>query len=1068
MSNYVSSVRFIHSSLRVGYFKVKRFYGRIMCRVLARAAVVCLVAGLLLAPSADVRAEHLPIKTYTTADGLAHNVVNRVVRDSRGFLWFCTREGLSRFDGYSFTNYSIEQGLPSAIVNDLLETREGVYWVATGGGLCRFNPLGKPQATISNGSEGDAAAMFTVYFPRENGRSKYVLSLLQDRAGRIWCGTRNGLYRVETADKVKLASVDLGMSDYLESRFIECLLEDRLGALWVGSRSGLFRRWPDGRVEAYTTRDGLSHNIILSLLEDREGRIWVGTIAGGLCRLVSDPAPGRGVVARLYSDRDGLPTNWINQLFQASDGRLWAGSNRGLIQFIPTPDGRDFRFRAYARAHGLSYHEVAALAEDRNGNMWVAIQGGGAAKIARSGFTTFGNADGFYWATSIFETRAEELVVAGAPSAEGWSINRFDGEKFIPTRPRFPENINTWGWNQTVLEDHTGDWWIATGKGVYRFPKVSKPEQLARTQPKATYTTRNGLAADMILRLFEDSHGDVWISAAGHGARVNGLSRWERATETFHHYTEKDNLPRFDAFYVSSFAEDRAGALWIGFSGDGGLVRYRDGRFTLFTASDGVPSSQIRNMLIDSAGRLWVTTYRGGLSRIDDPAADRPTVFTYTAANGLSSNEVTAVTEDRWGRIYIGTGRGIDRLDSATGRIRHYTTADGLPLGQIEAAVRDRQGALWFSSFATGLVRLIPEPDPPPVPPPILITGLRIAGDAHPISPLGEVEIAPIDLGANKNQLQIDFASVGFSPGEGLGYQYRLEGASEDWSQLADQRTVNFANLAPGRYRFLVRAVNADGVMSEIPASFPFTILSPVWQRWWFVMLAAVALGLAVYGGHRYRIARLVELARIRSRIATDLHDEIGSNLSLMAIVSEVANNQAGPRDSQMSEWLSLIAGTSRETMDAMGDIVWVINPDKDHLGDLTLRMRRLVDDIFTARNIAFHFSVPGKEDDIKLDADTRHEVFMIFKESVNNIVRHSQCTQADIEFKIEHSWLVLKLSDNGRGFETDSAGDGNGLSSMRRRAKNLGGELVLISSTGIGTTVMLRAPLDGHAKKRR
>jgi ligand-binding sensor domain-containing protein len=139
MSNYVSSVRFIHSSLRVGYFKVKRFYGRIMCRVLARAAVGCLVAGLLLAPSADVRAEHLPIKTYTTADGLAHNVVNRVVRDSRGFLWFCTREGLSRFDGYGFTNYGIEQGLPSAIVNDLLETREGVYWVATAGGWHRRN-----------------------------------------------------------------------------------------------------------------------------------------------------------------------------------------------------------------------------------------------------------------------------------------------------------------------------------------------------------------------------------------------------------------------------------------------------------------------------------------------------------------------------------------------------------------------------------------------------------------------------------------------------------------------------------------------------------------------------------------------------------------------------------------------------------------------------------------------------------------------------------------------------------------------------------------------------------------
>jgi signal transduction histidine kinase len=187
-----------------------------------------------------------------------------------------------------------------------------------------------------------------------------------------------------------------------------------------------------------------------------------------------------------------------------------------------------------------------------------------------------------------------------------------------------------------------------------------------------------------------------------------------------------------------------------------------------------------------------------------------------------------------------------------------------------------------------------------------------------------------------------------------------------------------------------------------------------------------------------------------------------------MAIVSDVANKQTGPRDSQMSEWLSLIAGTSRETMDAMSDIVWVINPDKDRLLDLTLRMRRLADDIFTARNIAFHLSAPGDEADIKLGADTRHEVFMIFKEGVNNIVRHSECTRADVEFKVEQGRLVLKLSDNGRGFDPASAGDGNGLSSMRRRAKNLGGELVLISSPGIGTTVILQAPLDGHAKSRR
>lgn len=593
--------------------------------------------GLLLAVSQVVKGERLPIKTYTTADGLAHNVVNRVVRDSRGFLWFCTREGLSRFDGYSFTNYGIEQGLPAAIVNDLLETREADYWVATAAGLFRFNPFGKAQASINNrpptaDHRPPTKAMFTVYFPGEDARSKYVLSLLQDRTGALWCGTRNGLYRVEpAAGEVNIASIDLGIPDHFESRFIECLLEDRLGSLWVGSRSGLYRRWTDGRVEAYTTRDGLPD--IRSLLEDREGRIWVGTALGGLCRLVADPAPGRSVVARVYSDRDGLPITWIKQLFQASDGSLWAGSNEALIQFIPTADGRDFRFRAYAEPHGLSFHAVASLAEDRNGNLWLATEQGGVAKIARNGFTTFGKADGFFWSTSILETRAGDVLVVGGPQLRIGFINQFDGEKFIPIRPQFPEFYKKqaygWGWNQTLLEDHTGEWWIATGAGVCRFPKVSKPQQLAHTPPKAIYTTRDGLAAHMILRLFEDSRGDVWISSVGHGIRLNGLSRWERSTNTFHHYSDQDHLPRFDIFYVSSFAEDRAGNLWIGFSGEGGLARYRDGRFTLFTANDGVPASQIRNMLVDSAGRLWAASYRGGLIRIDDPSAERPRFVTH-------------------------------------------------------------------------------------------------------------------------------------------------------------------------------------------------------------------------------------------------------------------------------------------------------------------------------------------------------------------------------------------------------------------------------------------------------
>jgi len=1023
--------------------------------------------ALVLVLSSPGNSERLSIKSYSTSDGLAHNNVNRIVRDSRGFLWFCTREGLSRFDGYSFTNYGIDQGLSSASVNGLLETSDGQYWVATASGLCRFNPkrrslsVVQPRTQIAANSPHPDDPVFRAYFPDENPTSKHILSLLEDHAGVIWCGTRNGLYRVEAAgDEVRFLSIELGIPDYLESRWIECLLEDRAGNLWVGARSGLYRRCADGRVETYTTRDGLPDNAIHTLLEDREGRIWAGTMAGGACRLVPDPAPGRNVVARVYSDKDGLP-KWIYQLFQASDGSLWAGSNSGLIQFIPTGDRNDFRFRRYAQPHGFSYHEITSLAEDSNSNLWVGMDQGGAAKIARSGFTTFGVADGFFYgATSILESRAGSLFVIGAPDEGERIINRFDGERFIRITPQFPKPVRgfSWGWNQILLEDHLGDWWMATQRGVCRFPKLTYPHQLAHTPAKAVYTTHEGLAADVILRLFEDSRGDVWISSVGEGKRPNGLSRWERSTGTFYHYTERDILSRLDIYYVSSFAEDRAGGVWIGLSGEGGLVRYRDGRFKLFTTSDGVPSGQIRNLFVDSGGHLWVPTYRGGLTRIDDPTAASPQFVTYTTADGLSSNEVITATEDRWGRIYIGTGRGIDRLD-LTGRVKHYTTADGLPIGEIQAAASDRSGALWFS-FGSSLVRLVPEPDPPAVSPPILITGLVVAGDPHRVSALGETEVAPLELEPNRNQLQIEFVGLGFGAGEGLRYQYRLEGANNVWSHPDEHRTVNFANLAPGRYRFLVRAINADGAMSDPPASFSFTILSPFWQRWWFVAIVAALVGLTGYALYNYRVSRLLEIERVRTRIATDLHDDIGSSLSQIAIMSEVVQQQVDAENQRVSHPLAVIAGTSRELVDSMADIVWAINPQRDHLIDLTQRMRQFTADLLTAKNIEFRFAAPGPESDVPVETDIRREVFLIFKEALNNAVRHSKCTSIEIAFEVSNNRLTLNVTDDGGGFDPLRARVGHGLASIKRRAQSFDGTLDIVSAPERGTTITLQAPL--------
>ena len=1035
--------------------------------------------GLYLLASVLVHAERLPIKTYTTADGLAQNSVNRIVRDSRGFVWFCTDEGLSRFDGYSFTNYTTAQGLSHSVIKDVLETRTGIYWVGTGLGVCRFNPNGIQPSELhrpSSGAETDNQRtadnaqrtdnpLFVLYRPNDHSSTGAVNVLLEDRTGAVWGGTGRGLYRLEqTNEEWTLRFVDIGLPREIENDLrVRALVEDRQGALWIGAGSGLYRRWPDGRTERYTIQHGLPGNEVRALLMDDIGQLWVGT-REGLAQVALEPGTHQPRVVRVYNAKNGLSNPNTRCVFQSSTGQMWVGVSTALVEFDPRVSRDGSPFRHYVSELGVSKLFVQTLAEDLDGNLWIGTDNG-ALKLARNGFTTYTEADGLGESrvSSIFESRAGDLSTMTILSS-ATPLSWFDGKRFTAIRPQVPRSLTYfgWGWDQLTLQDQAGEWWLPTGEGLVRYPKVSHVRQLATTPPKAIYTTRDGLASNDVTRLYEDSRGDIWIATFSEAR--GGLTRWERATETFQHYGETDGLPLKNNG-ASAFSEDREGNLWIGFVNSDFLARFRNGRFTLFTSEHGLPASSIYDLYFDHAGRLWIASITGGLARLDDPSAERPRFITYTTAQGLSSNNINCITEDRYGRLYLGTGRGLDRLDPATGRVKPFTAADGLISGDVSVSFRDRKGDLWFGGKG-GLSRLSPQLDPPQPPPPVLITGLRIGGEAHQISALGETEIAAVELGPNKNQIQVDFVALGFSSGEGLRYQYRLEGASEDWSALADQRMVNFANLAPGRYRFLVRAVNADGVMSEPPASFSFTILPAVWQRWWFVSIVAALVGLIAYALYSYRVRRLLELERVRTRIAADLHDDIGAGLSRIAVLSEVARHEAGSV-SPVMERLSIIARASRELVDSMSEIVWVINPERDQLRDLTQRMRRFASDLFTSRGIEFTFRAPGGEHHLKVGADVRRHIFLIFKESVNNIVRHSECGKADIELRVESGRFVLTIEDDGRGFDSSGAGDGNGLINMRERARLLGGQLNVESSNGHGTGITLRAPIRANVKER-
>lgn len=1041
---------------------------------------VCLA---LLCACASARAEQLPVRTYTTTDGLARDFVGQIFQDSHGFMWFCTSEGLSRFDGYRFANYGTAQGLPSRLVYDFLETRRGLYFVSTGGGLVLFDPEALTRRD-ADGAQSHGRLFTVIPFP-DGHKAKAASIAYEDASGVIWCGSDHGLYRLEGGQGSWRLELVERLTDNPDLDAVHNLWGDARGTLWVAAGSGFYRRDAKGRLTQFTSCEGPPPSGAQSVVADGRGHLWVGS-SMGLCEYESAEAEGPLKLLRVYTKEDGLPSTLITVLKVTAEGELWVGADGGLARFVQG-EGAGPQFVGYTTSEGLSDAHVLSLGEDDVGNVWVGTESGGVIKVARSGILSYGASDGFVnpRINAFIEDAAGRFFVVTS-GVNFVSLNRPAGRKFEETRITFPQGVTiTWGWYQATTEDREGDWWVPTMKGMHRYAARNRRSPGDVTL-RRVYDARDGMCPDYVFRSFEDSRGDIWFSTMGHAECV--LSRWDRAAERFVRYSPADGI---FAASPTAFREDGAGNLWIGFY-DGGLLRYRDGRFERFTANDGVPQGFIRGLFLDSKRRLWVATSAGGAARTDDPTAERPVFRTYTTRDGLGSDQVTCVTEDLFGRIYLGTGRGLDRLDVATGRFKHYTTADGLASNFVNVCTADRDGSIWAGTLR-GVSRLAPLQERPRPAPPVLVTALSVGGEPFPVSETGAQEVSGLTLEAERNQLQIDYVGLSYAAGNVPRYQFRLEGADAEWGVPSDQRSVNFANLAPGSYRFMVRALDADGSASPKPAIVSFRVMPPFWRRWWFVTGAALVVVVVAFAAQRMFAARrrervradaalrlakeerLAELERVRKRIATDLHDDIGASLTQITVLSEVARQSLSHAGLQ-SEQLGQISAVSNELVEAMSDIVWAINPKKDHLSDLVHRMRRFASDVFTARGLAFTFDAPDAAHDTRLGASVRREVFLIFKESVNNVLKHASAANVAINFRLEHGRLELVISDDGRGFEpvdsvtlsgeyepTDGTG-GNGLYSMRRRAAEMGGSFEVRSKRGEGTNVTLSLPVGTAA----
>jgi ligand-binding sensor domain-containing protein/signal transduction histidine kinase len=960
---------------------------------------------------------------FTTEDGLVRNWITRIYRDAQGFLWFCTVEGVSIFDGQHFTNFTSRDGLPSRFVNDVVETSSGEYWLATGSGLAR----------LSLRHAVDAPA-FTTFKLGASDAANRIDRLVEDSKHQIWCITADGLYHFSTITTQLFHAEKVALPEPIGTQLSDLLIDSN-NRLWLLSSSSLVMRAEDGTWKTSTAVAGLLEEAN-ALTQDSAGRIWIGC-RDSLLGIRVDQGGSAQIVGRYSGLAGGGP---ITALIADPQNDLWVGA-RLLVRFHPATS-KSVRSRQTIPVQSpLLPLFPNGLSVDREGNIWVGVGNSGVARICRRSSELFGAEEGFVLPAVIGVTAGINGNIFAITSDR--TLHEFVNGRFVP-RPRvIPANatITGWGQDQVVLQDRAGHWWFASGQGVLCYPPTKDSRALAHLVPRV-YTHRDGLPDDTILRLYQDSHGVIWAGTAQGIAKFDPAAhRWIRLNWS--------NDPAHLSGAVHTITEDQKGSLWVGLASPR-ILRICGSRV------ETIAGSELRGftnaLLVDHAGRLWVGTSQNGLLRLDDVGTVKPRFVRPAMRRNLSSDHIFSLAEDKWGRIYIACGRGVERLNPETGALEHFSTENGLPGGETERLHRDSAGNIWFASNS-GVARYQPEIESHDTPNPPLLRSIRINGQDQPVSILGETSVSDLELTPRQTNIEIEYRSLNFDLTTHPRYRYRLGDASTAWSTPIELERVSYANLAPGFYRFEVRSTNEGGVESA-PARFSFRLLAPVWQRPWFISIVALLLAVAAHRLYRYRLHQLLAVERVRHRLASDLHDDLGAGLAEIAITSEVAKRRPWERDA-----LDQIAQRARGLRAVLSDIVWTVDPQGDHLAELLRKMRQTAFDLLEQddRRVAFHAPEDKIAQKIELAPETRQHLLLFFKEAIANAARHSHATDVAIDLSIVGKALLLEIRDNGCGFDPNPSPGGHGMKALQYRAKQLNAPFQLETSPGHGVTIRLQ-----------
>ena len=974
------------------------------------------------------------------------------------------------------------EGLPSDSVTAIVQTHDGFLWAGTSAGLVWFDGVKFTGVNLAAASTNNAVS---------------VTALCEDSDGRLWIGTQqDGLYQLAQGI-VQHYTTGGGLLD----NGVTSLDADKKGLVWVGTKSGL-NLWTGHEFKSFTTNDGLPDKFVSGVNVARSGTVWITTRVG-MCRFINGhiapyalrtQSQGRSPeYLGAYEDRRGNlwafgDTYLINlaggkrfnyfrssesasvriwSLCEGRDGRLWIGtSGRGLFCF------EDDRFQPVALGENGWSYDVRAICEDREGNLWLGTYGGGLAQLRPQ---------------SMHVLRVGEGLSGGTPTALALDPNGRiyvgiqRGGLFVGESGRFERisgngGLTVQNYITSLAAARDGTVWAGTmGAGLYGW----------RDDREVHLTTADGLADSAVLAVCSDGQGAVWASTG---------------TGTIHRFAG-NRMIRFDTRQglpgapVTALIRSAFGGIWAG-TQDGQVLHEQNGKFTTFADASDPGHNPVLALVEGSGGRLWIGT-AGGLICLTNGGAAR-----WGTTNGLPADVVAGVVEDSARNLWLAAGTGIYRVSSndlsaalfnpqvplACKLVSDEKTTSAssmIPNGTRAALAAD--GELWFATAGGVLNVDTRQSEIPPSTFPVYIE--NAAWNGGPLVSLlhgvlwsaGGGSVPPFKTPGDVRSLEIHFTALSYVAPDDIRFRHKLEGSDPDWVNDAGTRSVRYGHLAYGHYRFRVAARNADGSWQEAAEPFAFIVPTPLYYQNWAIFLyafTAVALvaGIVRIVSHRRlrsALARLEQqqsLERERMRIARDMHDDMGSKLTKISFLSEHAQVDAesnGPFAAKMQA----IAQTSRELLQTMDEIVWVVNPRNDTLENLVTYLSHYATEYFQNTSVECELRLPREIPHHALSSEVRHNLFLTFEETLNNVLKHAGAFSVQVEMAVNASELEVKITDNGSGFEvpplsgpvdraTGKRG-GNGLKNMRQRLADIGGECLVNSRPSVGTTVTLRIPLN-------